>query len=126
MPCVAIGHASSPISRQFLKGPQTDSCITSREPEALVVFEVDPEGPRAVPFPSPPRAIRRDNRREAMEPSAADNSLPRDEAEWRRRILMVQTACVSYFLDRTIGGLEGEGKGHARLDPSIVHSSDHQ
>jgi hypothetical protein len=50
-----------------------------------------------------------------MEPSAADNSLPRDEAEWRGRILMVQTArCVSYFLDRTIR-LEGEGKGMRAL-----------
>jgi hypothetical protein len=60
--------------------------------------------------------MRRDNRREAREPFAADDSLHRDEAEWRRRILMVQTTrCVSYFLGRTIGGLEGEGKGMRAL-----------
>jgi hypothetical protein len=59
----------------------------------------------------PPRAMRRNNRREAREPCATDNSCPRDEAEWRRRMLIVQGGAVYfYFLDRIIGRLEGEGK----------------
>ena len=37
---------------------------------------------------------------EAMEPSAADNSLPRDEAEWRRRIFDGSDGAVCLLLSR--------------------------
>jgi Putative peptidoglycan binding domain len=60
--------------------------------------------------------MRRNNRREAREPCAAGNSYLCDEAEWRRRTLIVQDGAVYlYFLDRTIGRLEGEGKAMRAL-----------
>ena len=42
--------------------------------------------------------------------------LPHDEAEWRRRMLIVQGGAVYlYFLNRIIGRLEGEGKAMRAL-----------
>ena len=60
--------------------------------------------------------MRRNNQDEARELCAAYNSYPRDEAEWRPRMLIVRDVTVYlYFLDRTIGRLEGEGKAMRAL-----------